>query len=1389
MAKMAVNFNETPKRFSLVKFVSLFLILFSLNVSLIRAQSPNISYSTPQAYTVGTAISTLTPTNSGGAVPASIPGVSTLAGNGIDGFANASNPLNASFSNPIGVALDATGNVYVADFSNHRIRKIDASTGAVTTLAGNGTNGFADATNPLNASFSFPNGVAVDAAGNVYVVDNHNHRIRKIDATTGAVNTLAGNGNLGFADATNPLNASFYNPTGVAVDAAGNLYVADTNNQRIRKIDAATGAVTTIAGNGTDGFADATNPLNASFHYPTGVTVDAAGNVYVADKYNNRIRKIDATTGAVTTLAGNGAAGFADDTNPLNARFHFPMGVVVDAAGNLYVSDYFNNRIRKIDAATGAVTTLAGNGTFAFADATNPLNANFNNPYGVAVDATGNVFVADIYNHRIRKISLYGYSISPALPAGLTFDQTTGAISSTPTATSAATNYTVTATNSSGSSSTVISIAVNEPLPAPNISYTTPQTYTLNTPISTLLPNNTGGAVPATITGTVSTLAGNGTGGFADATNPLNASFTNPAGVAVDAAGNVYVADFYDHRIRKIDASNGAVTTLAGNGTAGFADATNPLDASFSNPTALAVDAAGNVYVADFFNQRIRKIDASTGAVTTLAGNGTAGFADAANPLNARFYYPSGIAIDATGNVYVADFSNHRIRKIDASSGAVTTLAGNGTAGFVDATNPLNASLNGPVGVVVDASGNVYVADQLNNRIRKIDASSGAVTTLAGNGIAGFADAANPLNASFNNLTGVAVDALGNLYVADYFNHRIRKIDASTGAVTTLAGNGTAGFADATNPLNASFKNPALVALDAAGNVYVADYNNHRIRKISITGYYISPALPTGLTFDQTTGAISGTPTTTLAATNYTITATNSSGSNSTIVSITVIGGAPNISYSTPQTFTSGTAVTIVLPTNTGGEVPTSGSTVSTFAGGTSGAANGTGTQAQFNYPYGIATDATGNVFVADQSNHSIRKISPTRNVTTIAGATIVINDVSYPLATSVDGTGTAASFNTPSGVAVDNAGTVFVAEQNGNKIRKITPAGEVTTFAGSGLQGLTDGTGTAAEFNQPTGVAVDVAGNVYVADNMNNAIRKITPDGVVTTLAGGTQGAANGTGTEASFNGPTDLAVDAAGNVFVTDQANNLIRKITPAGVVTTFAGNAAENAYNDGIGIAASFNYPTGITIDASGNMYVADQYNYRIRKISPDAVVTTIAGDGTDGAANGAGLAAQFSSPLGVAWDGRNNLYVSDMFNNSIRKIAIFGYSISPKLPAGLSFNTTTGAITGTPTENIPATNFTVTATNQYGSHSTVISLAVSSQIATSIYNTNDNAVKVYATTGRKIAIAGVENAEVSVFNQLGQQLYNANVNNGIIQRSFVPGVYIVRVNSSIRKVIVR
>lgn len=593
---------------------------------------------------------------------------------------------------------------------------------AVSILAGTDQRRFVDA-NGTAARFNGPIGIAVDSVGNTFVADSGNHAIRKI-TPLGDVTTLAGSGTAGFVNGVGAA-ASFGDLGGIAVDSVGNVYVSDSYIA-IRKITP-TGVVTTLAGGRTSGYDNGTG-AEASFNGPVGIAVDGAGYVYVSDRGNHAIRKIS-PAGEVTTLAGNGAEGSSDGVG-VAASFSFPGDVTVDAAGNVYVADRGNYAIRKITPG-GMVTTLAGNGTYGFDDGTG-VRASFSSYTGIAVDRFSNVYVADTGNHAVRMIT----------PAGK-----------------------------------------------------------------------------------VTTLAGNGDEGFVNGTG-VAARFYHPVGVAVDSAGNLYVADNRNHAIRKITPS-GLVTTLAGYRYRSLVDG-NAAAASFNRPDGVAVDVAGNVYVADTDNHAIRKIG-PTGVTTTLAGNGVQGMANGTG-TGAQFRFPGGVAVDSDGNVYVSDSWNNAIRKI-TPVGVVTTLAGNGVPQLQNGTGA-EASFLYPQGIAVDNMGNVYVADSGNNVIRKVT-PDGVVTTFAGDGSYGFRNGSG-VGANFNEPNGVAVDNAGNVYVADVGNHAIRKI-TPTGEVSTLAGNGAKGFVNGIGSA-ALFHAPVGIAVDGVGNVYVADARNNAIRQITPAG-------------------------------------------------------------------------------------------------------------------------------------------------------------------------------------------------------------------------------------------------------------------------------------------------------------------------------------------------------------------------------------------------------------------------------------------------------------------------------------------------------------------------------------------------------------------------
>ncbi len=639
-----------------------------------------------------------------------------------------------------------------------------------------------------------------------------------------------------------------------------------------------------------------------------------------------------------------------------------------------------------------------------------------------------------------------------------------------------------------------------------------------------------------------------------------------------------------------------------GNGTA----------ARFSSPFAVAVDNAGNLYVADNGNQTVRKITPG-GAVTTLAGDaGIAGITNGTGYL-ARLASPAGVAVATNGNVYVANSGDHTIRKITAA-GTVTTLAGSPTQWGTNDGAGAAARFYEPRGLAVDANENVYVADYRNHTIRKVT-QAGVVTTLAGSPTLAGTNNGTGTTARFYGPSGLTLGTNGNLFVADTGNHTIRMITPA-GVVSTLAGLAlTAGTNNGTGS-SARFYDPFGVTADTNGNVYVADTFNQTIRMVTSAGVVTTLA-----GFAGSSGFADG---------------IGSAARFNNLTSLAVDGGG--------NLYVADYSNHLIRKTTAAG-------TVTTYAGGAGGAGSldATGSTARFNYPAGVTLDRSNNFYVADLKNHTIRKITQAGVVSTLAGLAGSTN--------VTNGTGSAARFNTPTGVAVDTNGNVYVADTYNHLIRKITPVGAVSTFAGlATVAGTNNGTGTAALFNDPFSLAMGPNTTVYVADTYNHTVRKITPAGVVTTLAGSPtlSGTNDGVGSAARFNTPQGIAADSLGNLYVADTFNHTIRKISSAGVVTTLAGSPGNPGNADGANSAAHFYYPFGVTVDTNGNVYVGDNSNDAIRKITPTGVVTTLAGfPGESGSANGSGPAARFDTPEGlvVALDG--TLYVADARNHAIRK----------------------------------------------------------------------------------------------------------------------------------------
>lgn len=602
----------------------------------------------------------------------------------------------------------------------------------------------------------------------------------------------------------------------------------------------------------------------------------------------------------------------------------------------------------------------------------------------------------------------------------------------------------------------------------------------------------------------------------------------------------------------------------------------------------------------------------------TLAGISSIGSQDGTGSA-ARFYSPQDVAVDAAGNAFVVDEGNHTIRKI-TPAGVVTTFAGiSGEPGSVDATGTA-AKFDSPQGIAIDSGGNLFVADTGNHTIRKIT-PAGVVTTLAGlAGVTGNTDGIGSA-ARFNRPRKLALDTPGNLYVTEAGNNDVRKITAA-GAVSTFATN--LKFPE-TEDIDARVSVAyGAIAVDSAGNVYVSAYESRAEHSVlTPSGYYVNYSYYGFVHRLTPAGADTRLWETSIALTydgqifNACASALAFDAAGQLICS-----DGYRIRRYAPQADGSASFVTLA-------------------GDGTIGSADGSAPAAKFGFPLAFAYDRSGNLHVADTGNNVVRRISTTGEVVTVAG---------LPLdrATgNVDGTGATARFVAPVSLASDGSGTIYVADRSAHCIRKITPTGVVTTVAGTpGVAGYLDGAGASAQFNQPCAIAFQAPDTLFVADYANRVVRKIAPDRTVSTVGNG-----------ARFDLPLSLTLDAAGNLYVVNALEHAVRKITPAGDVSVFAGDISTAGYLDGEGTNARFTWPRALARDSNDNLYVIETTGptgfSRIRKITPSGTVSTVI-HRSSGYADGDLSTAQLNSPSGLAVDPAGNLLVVDRLNQCLRRI---------------------------------------------------------------------------------------------------------------------------------------
>ncbi len=1324
--------------------------------------APAFTYTSPNNYLVASAAS-LSPTPGGGTVAALAYGTGTA--------------LTATGLNePDGMAFDAAGNLYVTNYNAGTVVKYTAGGGTATSFITGLTN---------------PTGIVFDAAGNVYVSQFNGYVYRY--TSTGTTKTQIVQGGTGTG--TRP--ASAY---GLAIDASGNLYIADGSGQNLYKWTASTATTAILVATGT-----------GQLRTPVDVAVDASGFIYTLDNSRNKVQKytsagavsnanlITGLTNAFGFSMDNGGNIYIGDSGTGTVSVYSsagtfltsitnsdPEGVTTDAAGDMFVSNFTTNTVTKyiptggyvlnyVSGTTSLPPGLSFNGTTGVISGT-PTTL-FSGTYTVTGYNIGGGYTCPsfIINCVTKPIFTYptpdsyavsatnitplsptitgspitGYTVSPALPAGLTMDPVTGIITGPPNAAAATATYTVTGTNAYGTGTFPIVITITAP---PAFTYASPDNLTQGTAMAALAPASTGGTVPPA-------------GTYAASTILTSANVSSPEGMAVDASGNLFVADAGNNKITEYS-TTGTVTTFTVANT----------------PVGIAFDASGNAYVLEQGNNSVVKY---TGG---MSGTATTGFITGLNT-------PGGIAVDASGNIYITNTGNEQIKKFPPTGGATATWT-------VNDFTLLGSLVTG--GIAVDASGNVYVA------VNNINIFAGAY-----DGIDVFSSTGtyNVSYTGFNNLYGISIDASGNIYLADAGNGKTYVYTAGLGSqIVTETG----------------FTTPEGIVADANGNFYVSDFANNTVTKFSITGGYkiTSGSLPRGILFNTNTGTFTGTPQDVFTSTTLTVTGYNVGGSGSATVVFNCAANPPIISY-TPavNVYPVGVAIAALAPAVSGGPEIAAGFTTP----GT------TLTGATVSGPWGMTTDPSGNIWVVNNTTGTFSEWN---------SAGTFVKTVNPTTATA-----------NPTGIAVDAAGNIYICVGNGN-LYKFNATGTtrttLTTTPGGGYGIVMDASGNIYEtdrtdgfvykytastattsilisstsgggITQPTGIKLDPSGNIYVVDQTTKSILEYNPSGVFEGAVAsgqsipyglyvdshadyfvGDPGSSNSVkeyndaGTlVASITGlgsPRGLTMDASGDIYVSDFTNNTVKKYPPfyyvlsGGTVPpgltfdtktgTFTGTptAAFPTTTFTVSVFGAFgNNSTTVTITCAypPNFTYASPQTYTdgtaIPTLNPTFAIpngggplvsATVTTNGplppglvlnADGSITG--TPTTVNGPVTYTITGTNaagltgTATVTITCNPALPIIsyvtpqvyhvgvpitplvptntggAVASWGISPALPPGLSFDTTTGIISGTPTAVSPAINYIVTATNVTGSATCVVNISVLTDAPVITYTTPD------------------------------------------------------------------
>jgi sugar lactone lactonase YvrE len=1322
--------------------------------------------------------------------------ITTVAGNGADGFSgDGAAATNASLGDPSGVAADSFGNVFIADTGNDRVRKVDAN-GIITTIVSN-----------IGAY-----ALAFDLAGDLLVSDD-DARVWALE-TNGNLTAVAGNGTASYSgDGGAATNAGLLWPQGLAVDNDGNIYIADSGNGRIRKVDGQ-GIITTIAGGGTNEPIAGEAATNASFSDTTAVAVDASGKVYVGDSVAQNVWEVDANglllpgpsgaislfglaidaagnlfiadqesyvwealTGSLSVqpVAGNGTWGYSGDGGPAtNANLTRPQGVALDPAGDLFIADTENCRLREVIrpgpplnlsnvsvfnsgsydvvvvGSSGSVTSGVANLTvlgppaiasqptnqvipagsnvtfsvaaigpppsqfqwyFDGAEISGETNASLSlaslyltnaggysvvvsNLYGSVTSSTAALTVSVITRQPTNQTALVGsnaafsvttvgtepYNYQWFFDGGALLGQTNGVLSFDPVQSTNAGSYEVvvsnvyaTVTSSAATLKLVyVPVIVIQPLGLTNLAGTSaslsvtasgtgPFTYQWQQN-GTNLPN-----------GIITTVAGGGTASENAAGEATNARLTSVPDVAVDTSGNFFIVDTASNRIYKV-AGDGIIGAVAGSGTNGFAgDGKAALNADLSHPTGVAVDSFGNLFIADNGNNRIRKV-LTNGTITTVAGNGTAAYGgDGSAATNASLFLSalptfsaisSGVALDANGNLFIADTYNNRVRRV-GTNGIITTVAGKGPQGYSGDGGPAtNAELSQPQGLAIDASGDLFVADTGNKRVREVGAG-GIIVTVAGGGSSRVGGPAT--NASLLEPAGVALDAGGNLFISDASAPDEGLMVSSlvfevwtNGIITRIAGeiiNLYPLYGDGGPATNAFLRNPIGLAVDTNRALFIADTGDARVRKVVIEGPVLS--------FDNLTTDNAG---------SYDVIVTGPYGSvTSGVVSLTVL--SPAAITAQPQN------QFVPIGSNAAFNVAASGTPPLAYQWYFDGAA------------LAGQTNSALDIIMTSLTNAGSYEVVVT-NVYGAAASRVANLSVGVPpqITLQPQSASSVAGGNAALTVTVSGTGPLSYQWQlNGTNL----PSRTITTFAGGGSHLGDGGPATNATLAEPRGLATDPNGNLFIADYGDNRIREIGTRGVIATVAGNGTAGDNGVGgpaTQANVREPIAVALDASGNLFVIDSYARVCRVGTNGLMTDEWTTNFGFLGINSGLAVDsndtvfvsfenedplsganaileiasngtlagratnAELGAPMGLALDAGGNLFIADETDGYILRLGANGIFTAVAGNGHSGFSGDGGPAtnALLNGPHGLAVDALGDLFIADTGNNRIREV---------------------------------------------------------------------------------------------------------------------------------------